>query len=395
MEKLGPWAGTRRIAVAVSGGADSLCLSLLASRWAAPRGIIVLGLIVDHGLREASAREAAQTATRLSAHGILSRILTLTDLEPGTALAERARDARYAILTSCCRDAGIVDLLVGHHAGDQAETVLMRRRAQSGPDGLAGMATLTETDDLRLLRPLLTVAPGRLRDTLRSHGLDWVEDPSNQDVRALRTRLRHELGDPHGQPGLAAGLLAEAGQEGGRRMARDLEQARLLAGSAMLRPEGFALLPPDLVPVRSLAALIRTIGGAPYPPITDSVAALVRNPRPATLAGTRLMAAGRLGPGWLLLREAAQMEAAIPAAPHAVWDGRFRLHVGPDALPPGSMISPLGDDAAAVRTRLGLPAAVLAVMPCLRRADGSLLEEAGWFSFTPALPATQQPVFSG
>ncbi len=393
MEPLGPWAGTSRIAVAVSGGSDSLCLGVLAARWAAARGLGALGLIVDHGLRGASQQEAALTLRRLASQGIEGRILTLSGLLHGAALAERARTARYAALTSCCREAGILDLLLGHHAGDQAETVLMRRRAGSGPDGLAGMATLAETDDLRMLRPLLALAPERLRVTLRAVGLDWVDDPSNQDVRALRTRLRNELGDPAGRPGLAASLLHEAGQEGGRRMARDVEQAHQLAAAAMLRPEGFAVLSPALMPARALSALIRTVTGAHYPPMPASVAGLIRNPRPATVAGARLMPAGKLGPGWLLLREAAQVGAAVEAVPDALWDGRFRLRMQADELPAGLVVDALGADAADERTRTGLPSAVLTVMPTLRHADGRRVCEPGRFGFAPTLPATQRPLF--
>ena len=394
MQPLGPWSGTARIAVAVSGGADSLCLAVLAARWAAAAGIEALALIVEHGLRAASPHEATSTVRRLSSRGIPSRILTLQGLNAGAALAERARTARYAALTACCREAGILDLLIGHHAADQAETVLMRRRAGSGPDGLAGMARLLETDDLRMLRPLLALAPERLRATLRASGLDWVEDPSNRDMAALRSRLRHELADPAAPPGLAAGLLREAAAAGGRRMADDLEQARLLAGTVMLRPEGFALLPPGLVPARALAALIRTITGSAYPPMLSSVAGLIRHPRPATVAGARLIAAGKLGPGWLLLREAAQVGPAVAAVPGALWDGRFRLQAGVAALPPGCVIGALGAGAAE-RTRSGLPAAVRAVMPTLRHADGSQVEQQAAFRFEPALPATQRSLFIG
>ena len=392
MRPLGPWASAERIAVAVSGGADSLCLALLAARWGMPRGIRVLGLIVDHGLRAEAAGEARLTAARLDAHGIASRLLTLDGLPPGPSLAERARAARYAALRACCRASGIVDLLVGHHAGDQAETVLMRRRAGSGADGLAGMASLSETDALRLVRPLLTQPPERLRATLRGFAVGWVEDPSNRDDRALRSRLRRELAGPDAA-GLAAELLAAAAEAGAARTARDLEQAGDLALTTMLMPEGFALLPPRLVPPRALAALMRTIGGASYPPATRGVAALVQDPRPATLAGTRLMRAGRLGAGWLLLREAARVGAPVPAVPEAVWDRRFRLRGPATDLPPGLSIGALGRDAARDRTRPDLPAAVLAVMPTLRTADGRPVRQIGIFDFEPVVPATTRPAF--
>ena len=393
MHPLGPWAGAERIAVAVSGGADSLCLALLAARWGMPRGIAVLGLIVDHGLRAEAADEARLTASRLAAHGVASRILTLDSLPAGPSLAERARKARYAVLRAGCRASGIVDLLVAHHAGDQAETVLMRSRAGSGADGLAGMASLSETDALRLVRPLLAQPPERARATLRAFGLEWVEDPSNRDVRALRTRLRRELAGPD-VAGLAATLLAAAAEAGAARMARDLERAGDLALTTMLRPEGFALLPPRLVPPRALAALMRTIGGASYPPAMRGVRALVQDPRPTTLAGTRLMRAGRLGPGWLLLREAARVEAPIPAVPEAVWDRRFRLRGPATELPPGLTIGALGRDAGQERMRADLPAAVLAVMPTLRAADGRRVRQMAAVSFEPVVPATARAFFS-
>ena len=119
-----------------------MALAWLADRWARRQSGTVLALIVDHGLRAASAAEAALTAARLAEHGISARILTLTCLTPGPGLAARARNARYAILAACCRAEGILHLLLGHHAADQAETLAMRQLAGSREAGLAGMAPL-------------------------------------------------------------------------------------------------------------------------------------------------------------------------------------------------------------------------------------------------------------
>lgn len=403
MAPLGPWppeGSITLVAIAVSGGADSTALAVLAGRWAARRGLRVLGLVVDHALRPASALEAAETVGRLAGIGIAARLLTLRGLDPGCGLAQRARTARYAALTAACRDAGAVDLLLGHHAGDQAETVLMRRRAGSGPDGLAGMAALVETDDLRLLRPLLRLPPSRLRATLARHGIGWVEDPSNHDRAAQRTRLRQELaaaGDHWPQTVARCGAL---------RMAREREAAQQLAGSACLRPEGYALLPPALLPGAALAALIRSVGGRPHRPAADAVSALLARPRAATLAGTRLIPAGRLGPGWLLLREAAAIAPDYAAAPGMVWDGRFRLEAGrgsPDGLA-GLRVGALGTRVRPGCRRPALPAAILATLPALRR-DTVLLAvpHLGWaidphlsdvrFRFQPSLPASASALF--
>ena len=400
MAPLGPWPApaVRRgppIAMAVSGGADSMALAVLAARWASARGLPVLALVVDHGLRADSAQEARVTVDRLAGLGIDSRLLRLDGLEPGPALAERARIARYDILTRACRSTGAVDLLLGHHAGDQAETVLMRRRAGSGPSGLAGIADLVETADLRLVRPLLRVAPGRLRALLYSRGIGWIEDPSNADPRALRTRLRQELAAVG--PGAAMDALRDTGNHAAHRRLRQRDDASALAASVSLRPEGFALLSPELVPAAPLAGLIRTVGGSVYPPPPGAVAALLDRPRACTLAGTRLMPAGRFGPGWLLVREAAMVGPDQDAADDVLWDRRYRLARTADSAASlaGLSISSVGEDRAMFRARPGvagepapqLPAAVVATLPALRRA--------GRLVAVPHLSWTLEPALRG
>ena len=384
MAPLGPWqprSAAAPIAVAASGGADSTALALLAARWAAPRGLALLSLVVDHGLRPESATEAVATAATLRAIGIDARLLALDGLQPGPAVARRARIARYDALIEACATAGAVDLLLGHHAGDQAETVLMRARAGSRADGLAGMASLLETRTVRLLRPLLGTAPSRLRQTLLQAGLGWIEDPSNRDERAQRTRVRRELsadGASH-----AVALLESSRHHGAGRMRREAGTARTLALSVQLRPEGFALLPPGLLPAAAVAALIRTIGAASYPPPRDAIERLLQRPRPFTLAGTRLLPAGRLGPGWLLVREAAAIGAPVPARPGSLWDRRYRLQAPAD-LPDRLEVSALGPDRPPGLARR-LPAAILATLPAIR-CDGVLVAvpHLGW-SVEPAL----------
>jgi tRNA(Ile)-lysidine synthase len=113
-----------------------------------------------------------------------------------------------------------------------------------------------------------------------------------------------------------------------------------------------------------LAAVLRTVSGRRYP--AAGVAGLAADPRPSTLAGVRILPAGRLGPGWLLVREAAAMAGAEAAMPGAVWDGRFRVAAAPER----SDISALGDDAAVLGRRSGLPSAALRTLPAIRGPDG-------------------------
>jgi tRNA(Ile)-lysidine synthase len=278
-------------------------------------------------------------------------------------LAARARAARYEALIGAARAEGLADLLLGHHVRDQAETVLMRRRAHSGAAGLAAMAAVSELGFVRLLRPLLGVAPGRLRATLVAAGIGWVDDPSNDDQATLRARLRRELDDPDGDGPETDALAAEAIRLGMARAQAERGVADVLAERAMIRPEGFAVLSPGSLPAAALAALIRTIGGAAYPVSSASVARLAAAPRPAVLGGVRLLDAGRLGPGLLVVREASQMQGEVAAGRDAVWDRRFRMMAG---APPDTTIGALGPDAASLREFSDLPAAVLVTLPALR-----------------------------
>ena len=376
MEHLGPFEPSPTVAVAVSGGADSLSLALLADRWARDRGGRILALIVDHALRDGSAAEAALTADRLAARAIAHRIFTLTDLPPGSGLAERARQARYRVLTEACATAGIVHLLLGHHLADQAETVLIRALGGSTASGLAAMAPRLETSQLRLLRPLLDIPPGQMRAFLCAAGTGWVEDPSNRKTDALRPLLRALRADRDGVGSASFALAAAAAAHGAARGAHEREAAEAMARTITVRPEGFAVLPHEPIPPDVFAALVRTISGAPYPADTAGIAALAGAPRPATLAGIRLIEAnwaadGKTAiPSLLMLREEAAIAAHVPALPGAIWDGRYRLRAttaAPGSLPDGLVLGKLGDAAASLRRGSSLPSAVLRTLPALWR----------------------------
>jgi tRNA(Ile)-lysidine synthase len=366
MDRLGPFEPRPRVAVAVSGGADSLAAAVLTRNWVRPRGGDVVGLVVDHGLRRESADEALLTCARLQRAGIASVALTLTDLARGPGIAARARTARHAVLEQACAERGILHLVFGHHAADQAETVTMRMLAGSTPIGLAGMAALSETAAIRRLRPLLGVPPTALRAVLRAEGLDWIEDPSNADPSQQRARLRLLRGDPAGIGSATRALVRASAARGATRAAAEAAWAAELAARVTLYPQGYALLSPGPIAPEALACLLATLSGAERPPPMKQVAPLAAAPRPATLAGVQVLPAGRLGDGFLLVREAAATAPPIPAMVGKLWDGRFRLR----SLPAGSEGLTLGAwGAEAPRDRKGLPAAVQRSLPVLRRCN--------------------------
>ena len=345
----------------------------------------MLALIVDHGLRVESAAEAAATAATLGALGIPARILSLGPIASGSGIPERARIARLSALEAACRGAGIIDLLLGHQAADQAETVIMRQLRGSGPAGLSGMAAISETSTIRLLRPLLTVAPGRLRAVLLARGLGWVEDATNADGRFTRARLRAARADTAGSGPATRALVAAATADGQARGRADNRLAEWLAANVALRPEGFALLPEGVWPPRALAALVRMVTGAAYLPSPDAVSAIAATPEQAIgggicLGGARLVPAGRLGSGFLVCREAAAMADPVPAEAGAGWDDRFRRPANQRALP-GETIGALGPSSHRFRNMSDLPAVVLETLPAYRNVHGEVV----------ALPALAWP----
>ncbi|MGH8430076.1 MAG: tRNA lysidine(34) synthetase TilS, partial [Solimonas sp.] len=276
MEPFAPFEAAPVVAVAVSGGRDSLCLALLTQAWAAEHGGRSVGLIVDHGLRPEAAGEAKATCEVLAQHGIEAAILTWSGAKPWAGVQEAARAARYQLLGEECRRRGIVHLLLGHHADDQVETVAMRAARDSGRDGLAGMAALVEQPQLRLLRPLLGVPRARLTATLLARGVAWIDDPSNSDLRFERARLR-------ALPPQQIGELGEARLEMGERSAREGALARAAVDTLEFDEEGmaaidqsrFAYLDDDMQ-ARLLSRVVQSLGGRDHPPRRDRLWRAIR-----------------------------------------------------------------------------------------------------------------------
>ena len=188
LERFAPFEEKPTIAVGISGGVDSLALTFLLKRWVDDRGGYLMALHVDHGLRKTSKQEALQVKEWLDAHGIENHTLAWDHNNPQTSLQERARHARYDLLTGFCRTHHILHLCVAHHLEDQAETIAYRASRGSGPDGLAGMSFVEEFEDVRLLRPLLDFSKKELKVCLGDH--PHIEDPSNMDPRFWRGRFR-------------------------------------------------------------------------------------------------------------------------------------------------------------------------------------------------------------
>jgi len=340
MDRLGPFEARPHIAVAVSGGRDSLCLALLLQRWARRRRGRITSLTVDHGLRAGSAAEARTAGRWLRAHKIGHAILPWDRRDqppPASGLQAAAREARYRLLCGRCRDLGVLHLALAHQRDDQAETFLLRLGRGSGPDGLAGMAPVTERDGVRLLRPLLPVPRDRLAATLRSQGQDWIDDPTNENAAHTRIRLRRLL-PSLAEAGVTPGRLAEtAAALGQARASMDEAVAGILAAGVEIDPAGYLWLDPSAlagapaeVGRRVLARCLMAIGGGGYGPRSERLNRLYdqiaggRLASGATLAGCQIRGKdGRL----LICRELAAAGPAIALISGAgqVWDGRYAV----------------------------------------------------------------------
>lgn len=189
--------GALSIAVAVSGGPDSMALCALLRAWNAQRAepVEIHALTVDHRLRPEAADEAAMVHQALAGWPHFRHVILVWEHEdhPASRLQEMARSARYDLMADYCKAKDIRCLYVAHHAGDQAETVLFRLAKGSGIDGLGAMRPLQQRGELTLCRPLLEVSKNDLIDFCEDHSIPFVHDPSNTKVQYARIRLRQSM----------------------------------------------------------------------------------------------------------------------------------------------------------------------------------------------------------
>ncbi len=269
------------VSCAVSGGADSLALLVLATE----AGCEVTAVHVDHGLRAGSEAEAEVVRAAADRFGARFRSESVR-VAPGPNLEARARDARYAVLPP--------DVLTGHTADDNVETVLINLLRGAGVAGLAGIRPER--------RPLLGLRRSETAALCHDLGLTPVDDPTNRDPRFLRNRVRHEL----------LPLLDElAGRDVAPVLAR---QARHLRGVGDLLDVMAADLDPTDAralsgsdPTLASVAVRRWLGGRPGLPPPDTATV----DRVLAVAGNDVRAAD-VGGGWRVARTAQRLRLEPP-----------------------------------------------------------------------------------
>lgn len=340
LEAVGPFEPSPHIAVAVSGGPDSMALLCLAADWARRRGARVTALTVNHGLRPEAAKEARQVAIWSAALDVEHRELTWRGAKPATGIQAAARAARYRLLTAWCRDNAVAHLLTAHHADDQAETFLYRMNRGSGADGLAAMPAVTVRDGVRLLRPLLPLRRAALVPVLAAAGQTAIDDPSNLDTRFARVEMRGHLAALENEGIGCADVLSVTTALGRLRGDRDRSRAALAATAVAVFPAGYADI--DLEPLEKssagsaeeiVAAVLHAIGGQTFAPRRRQLSDMVGTLRdgsfahPRTLGGCVVASAGaklRVFREPRAIRHQLRLDRDDPDD-RLRWDGRFDI----------------------------------------------------------------------
>jgi tRNA(Ile)-lysidine synthase len=362
----------RPMAVALSGGGDSLALLLMAHAWARPANRRLIALTVDHGLQADSRQWGQWCAERAARLGVAHQALTWTGEKPRTGVAAAARAARHRLIADAARAAGARVILFGHTADDVLEAEAMRADglAIPSPHAWSPSPVWPEGRDLFILRPLLGVRRSELRDWLSDQGEAWIDDPANADPHQPRARVRAlvaALGlkpPPACSPMDLSAVLAAVrfGPAGDLSVALELlksaparDRRRFLgaaitsvAGAQRIARGPFFLRLPERVERGEIFA--STVGGA----LTAS-------------DGERLTIVREIGDR----RSRASPTVVLPVQKSQIWDGRFEVL----ARTPGLSLAPLRGRAArldkAVRPRL------TALAPSVRRALPAVIDPSG------------------
>jgi len=244
-------AGGETVLVAVSGGVDSIALLYVLHQLAPAWRLELRVLHVDHQLRPDSSRDGEFVRKVAAGFGVPAEVATVV-VAPGSSLEAAARAARYRVLEAHAGRHRAQRIAIAHTANDQAETVLMRLFEGAGARGLAGIPPVRG----RIIRPLIAETRAALRALLTDVGLAWIEDPSNQDRRFLRNRIRHDL-----LPLLAASYnpaIVEALARTGRLVRATTEALERVAASELDR---LAVMAADelVLPLAELEALPREV----------------------------------------------------------------------------------------------------------------------------------------
>lgn len=369
----------QHLGVAVSGGGDSVALLCVLHRISNALNVRLSAVTVDHRLRPEAASEAASVSALADRFGVSHDILVWDGWDGTGNTQNEARQARYRLMSEWAHRRGITTIALGHTRDDQAETVIMRLARSSGVDGLSAMQACFEREGLLWLRPFLDVSRAELRDFLRAEEVEWIEDPSNQDRKYDRIRVRDALS--HLEPlGVTVDALAQVAQNmQSAREALDTqtviaakEMVVIRAGAVQIQWAQFVALPEE-ISRRLVVGALRWITGSPYSPRSRSIAAAlnaIHADGSATLDGSRFL---KQRESLWIFREWNAVKS-LHCQIDTLWDGRWRFEKSFDSSSTEEdlMVAALGENGLAACPNwreIGLPRALLLATPAIWKKD--------------------------
>jgi tRNA(Ile)-lysidine synthase len=375
MEQAGPLQD--HLAIAVSGGIDSMCLLRLLIPFCQEKNIRLTALTVDHHLRKESADEAKQVAAWCKNLGVAHVMLEWNHEKIASGIQDKARSARYQLMFDWMRDHDVVTLLTAHHLNDQLETLLFRLSRKSGMRGLAAIHPVSIQQGITLTRPLLAFPKARLKQTLESFGQEWLYDPSNDKSDYTRNHIRSqlpELSDAHCE---SVTQITDFFRRFDRSI--DLKLHDTLLDHLHIAPEGYATFPqnifaalPEMLKTRAIEYISMVISGDASPIRSEKMArildALSQGTTRTTFHGCVFSFNKKTGV-WLVTREAKYCRnLIIPAGKRAgLWDGRFSFKLN-KSYAYDIIIRPLGTPDKGLRKALEktpIPKAAWPTLPSL------------------------------
>lgn len=332
---LGPFAakwldqGGKRLGIAVSGGSDSMAL-LIGLTEHLPAASLYAAT-VNHGLRAEAASEAQYVHQICAGLGVSHVPLGVEGLSKGGNLQARARQARYKALTNWALAQGLDAVALGHTQNDVAENFLLRLARGSGVKGLAAMQAEHTAHGITWLRPMLGLSRDDLQAELRRRGVEWIEDPSNDDTSFDRVKMRKA--EPMlAELGLSQARLAQTAQS----MAQAQGALAYLNAMALRDCVSFDFrtahidhaalkqFPKDTAD-RVLAGVVQWVGGTDYPPRYESLQRAILAPAAATLNGTHVL---HPTPQTLCVTREYNSVAKHMVGGTDLWDGAWRFARG-------------------------------------------------------------------
>ena len=362
-----------KVAIAVSGGGDSMALLHLAWRWSVLAGVPIEAVSVNHGLRTEAADEVRMVADVCADLDVMHSVLHWDGAAATGNIAAAGRDARYRLMGEWADARGIAHILLGHTADDIAETFLMRLARKSGVDGLSMMDPVFERAGITWGRPLWQQDRADLRDYLRRHDVPWVDDPTNEDETHERPKARKALDAlaPLGitRDGLTTVALNMSSARGAldHYAAQEADRlARVDGGDVLIKARAKPPVHPE-IERRLLVAALRYVGGGAYAPRSDAMAELdaaLTLGKSHTLAGCFVTSDNKE------IRVSREYNAVKnhEVQQGFVWDNRWHL-VGP--LTAKATVRALGDGINDIPDwrETGLPRSSLMASPALYRGD--------------------------